>query len=150
MAKEALALGVTPQDLRAAEPTPLLDAVLRGFCHAAATLPWLGALTASHFLERRNNSELIPGGGYSKRFRDKLVNELHLKSEILVNSNVHIEADVDHSDAIWECIAAAVTDEYAYETAMAGARTCAILDRAYRGACGFHLRSLPGPSAPAS
>jgi hypothetical protein len=144
VSKEALALGVTVEELRDQEPTPLLDAVLRGWCHAAATLPWLAALTASHFLERRNNSDLIPGGGYSKRFRSKLVNELHLNAEILVNSNVHVEADIDHSDAIWEAIAGAITDEYAYETAMTGARTCATLDRAYRGACGFHIRALPG------
>jgi hypothetical protein len=143
MSKEALALGVTEQELAAAEPPPLVAAIMQGWLHAAASLPWLGALTASHFLERRNNSDLIPGGGYSKRFRDKMVRELGVRSEILISSNVHIEADVDHSDDIWTAISESVTGEQAYETALGGAQTCAVLDRAFRGAMAHHMRLLP-------
>ena len=36
------------------------------------TLPWLAGLTLNHFLERRNNGSLIPGGGWSMRIREKL------------------------------------------------------------------------------
>ncbi len=142
MSKEALALGVSEEALRDAQPTPIIESVFMGFCHAAATLPWLGALTLSHFLERRNNSDLIPGGGYSKRWRDKMVRELGVPSEILISSNVHIEADVDHSDSIWEAIASSVHDEFDYKTALDGARTSTILDRAFRGALGYGMRSL--------
>ena len=105
-------------------------------------MPWLAGLTASHFLERRNNSDLIPGGGLSMRFRDKMVRELGIVSSTLISSNVHIDADIDHSDAIWEAIASAVTDEYTYETALMGGRACAVLDRAYRAALGYHIRGL--------
>ncbi len=134
MQKEALALGIPAQEVRDAKATPLVEATLMAFTHANATMPWLAGLTASHFLERRNNSELIPGGGYSKRFRDKMVRELGLPADTFVSSNVHVDADIDHSDAIWESIAAAITDEYAYETALSGGRKFAILDRAIRGA----------------
>jgi len=142
MSKEALALGVSEEALRHAQPTPLVDAVFMGFAHAAATLPWLGGLTLNHFLERRNNSELIPGGGYSKRFRDKMVRELGVPSHILISSNVHIDADVDHSDSVWEAIAGAVQSESDYRTALDGAQTCAILDRAFRAALGYGMLSL--------
>lgn len=140
--KEALALGVPREELERARPTPLVQAVLMAWAHANATLPWLGALAASHFLERRNNSAIIPGGGFAKRYRDKLVRELNMPAEAFVNSSVHIEADVDHSDAIWESIAAAITDDYAYETALNGARTSAIIDRAFRGALAHEIRLL--------
>lgn len=142
MSKEALALGVTEDELARAKPSPLADAVMQGWCHAAATLPWLAGLTVSHFLERRNNSDLIPGGGLSMRFRDKMVRELGIVSNTLISSNVHIDADIDHSDAIWEAIASNVTDDYTYETAMIGARATAVIDRAYRAALGYHIRAL--------
>jgi hypothetical protein len=142
MQKEALALGIPPADVENAKVTPLIEATLMAFTHANATMPWLAGLTASHFLERRNNSDLIPGGGYSKRFRDKMVRELKMPSDTFVSNNVHIEADIDHSDSIWEAIATAVTDEYTYDTALMGGRKCAILDRAFRGALAHEMRLL--------
>lgn len=142
MQKEALALGLTPEQVANATPSPLIESVLMAFAHANATLPWLAGLVASHFLERRNNSNLIPGGGFSKRFRDKMVRDLGLPADTFVSNNVHIVADVDHSDSIWEAIAAAVTDEYAYETALIGGRKCAIIDRAFRGALAHQARLI--------
>jgi len=140
MSKQAIALGVAPEDVARAEPTPVVEAVLAGFNYLNASEPWLGALTGAHFLERRNNGNIIPGGAMSKRWRDKIVRELGVREEVLISSNVHIVADVDHSDAIWEAIAAAVADEHAYETALRGARAAARLDRAFRGALGLEMR----------
>lgn len=143
MMKEARALGIPEDRIRDAQPSPLVEASLMAFTHANATMPWLAGLVASHFLERRNNSDLIPGGGYSKRFRDKMVRELGLPADTFVSNNVHIEADIDHSDAIWEAIAGAITDEYAYETALMGGRKCAVLDRAFRVALAHEIRLIP-------
>ena len=140
MSKEAIALGVAPGDLVDAEPTPIVEAVFAGFNHVNATEPWLSALTGAHFLERRNNSTIVPGGAMSKRWRDKIVRELDVPQDTLVSSNVHIVADVDHSDAIWEAVAGAIADDYAYETAMRGARMAARLDRAFRGALAHEMR----------
>lgn len=143
MSKEAIALGVDAEELARATPDPLVEAVLAGFNHANATLPWLGALTGAHFLERRNNSTIIPGGAMSMRWRNKVVRELGIGKETLVSSNVHIEADVDHSDSVWEAVAASTVDEYAYETALAGARVAARLDRAFRAALAHGMRQIP-------
>ena len=143
MMKEARALGVTAEEIDRAVPTPVIEATLMAFTHANATMPWLAGLTASHFLERRNNSALIPGGGYSQRFRDKMVRELKLPADTFVSNNVHIEADMDHSDSIWDAISASITDEYAYETALLGGRKCAIVDRAFRGALAHEIRLIP-------
>lgn len=142
MSKEALLLGVSEAELAQARPSPLVEAVMLGFCHASATLPWLAGLTGQHFLERRNNSSIIPGGGWSKRIRDKLRGELGIGDETLVSTNVHIAADIDHSDAVWEAVAMSVTDDFSYTTALLGARAHVRLDRAWRAAVAYEMRLL--------
>ena len=141
MSKEAVALGVTKQELATAETTPLVRAALLAFTHLACNLPWIGGLTASHFLERRNNSKLVKGGGSSFRWRDRLVNELGIDRELLVSLNVHVEADEDHSDMIEDAIMRHVTDEATYKEALGGARECIHIDRAYRGAVAHGMRA---------
>lgn len=121
MSKEARALGMSEQDLAAAEPTPLIQAAFLGFVQINASEPWLAALTASHFLERRNNSNLIRGGGFSERWRDKIVRELEVVPTLLISSNVHVEADRDHSDMIWDMLAIHVVDRESYNCALSGA-----------------------------
>lgn len=140
MSKQAVALGVTDDALAHAEPTPLVEAVFAGFNYVNSSEPWLSALTGAHFLERRNNSTIIPGGAMSKRWRDKIVRELDVREDALISSNVHIVADIDHSDAIWEAVAGALCDDYAYENALRGAQIAARLDRAFRGALAHEMR----------
>jgi hypothetical protein len=142
MTKEAIALGMTAEEIAASEPSPLMTAVMWGFNHINITLPWLGAITASHFLERRNNGRIVRGGGFSARWRDKLVRDLKIDSSLLISSNVHVEADMDHSDSIWDAICSHVTDEHSYQTALEGGRQCALADRAYRVALAFEMRQL--------
>ena len=140
MSKQAIALGVTAEALEQAEITPLVEAVFGGFNYMNASEPWLAALTGAHFLERRNNGNVITGGAMSKRWRDKIVKELEIEQETLISSNVHIVADMDHSDAIWDAVSASISDDYDYETAMRGARMAARLDRAFRGALAHEMR----------
>jgi len=111
--REALALGVTEKELAEAKPSPVIHASLLAFTQLALTLPWLGALLSSHFLERRNNNDLIksPEGGSSVRWRKRLVNELGIDQEKLISVNVHAVADVEHSDLIWNAIAKHVVDD---------------------------------------
>lgn len=142
MSKEAIALGVSEADLAKASPSPLIQATLMAFNNASSSLPWLGAMTFAHFLERRNNSRLVRGGGFSARFRDKMVKELKIESKLLISSNVHVEADMDHSDSIWDTIAENVTDEYTYKIALEGAQSCAVLDRAFRVALAYEMRNI--------
>jgi hypothetical protein len=142
MSKEAIALGATEEDVANAKATPLLEAAQMAFVHIAMTHPWLGALAASHFLERRNNSDLVKGGGYSARWRQKMVEELGVQPKKLISSNVHVEADVDHSDSIWDAIAANVTDQESYNIALRGAQACAKVDRAYRAGLAHGMQAI--------
>jgi hypothetical protein len=143
MTKEAVALGMTEQAIAKAEPSPMMTSLMWGFNHIAITLPWLGAITASHFLERRNNGRLMRGGGASARWRDKLVRDLKIDSSLLISSNVHVEADMDHSDSIWDAICRYVVDEHSYQTALEGAQQCTLADRAYRVGLAYEMRQIP-------
>ncbi len=142
MAKEALALGATEEEVAAVEATPLLAAAQMAFIHLAENLPWLGALTASHFLERRNNSELMEGGGFSQRWRDKMTRELNVDAKTLISSNVHVIAEIAHSDSIWDAISANVVDDETYRIAWRGAEACAVIDRAYRAGLAYGMERL--------
>ncbi|HSR56474.1 MAG TPA: iron-containing redox enzyme family protein [Alphaproteobacteria bacterium] len=142
MSREAMALGVSEDELANAETTPLVRAALLAFTHLACNLPWLGGLTASHFLERRNNSKLVKGGGASYRWRDRLINELGVEPEKLKSLSVHIDADEDHSDLIEDAIARHVTDEESYKTALNGAREVMHIDRAFRAAAAHGMRAI--------
>jgi pyrroloquinoline quinone (PQQ) biosynthesis protein C len=142
MNREAVALGMTEAELLAAQPAPMIKASLYAFSYIASCLPWLSSLTASHFLERRNNNKLLTSGkGSSVRWRDRLIKELGVDSAGLSSSNVHVVADEEHSDLIWGAIARHVTDEESYKQALQGARESAQLDRAVRGAlaCGMRM-----------
>lgn len=142
MTKEAVALGMTEAEVAAARPSPLIATLLSGFSYINITQPWLGALAASHFLERRNNSRLIRGGGFSARWREKAVRELKIESSLLISTNVHVEADMDHSDSIWDAICRYVVDDFSYRTALEGAELCAGADRAFRAGLGYEMRQL--------
>lgn len=142
ISQEARALGVTEEELAHNEPLPMIRAALYAFTHIMSTWPWLAALTAAHFLERRNNAAILHGGGASQRWRDKLVRELGIDAARTPSSNVHVVADEEHSDLIWEAIVRHVADERAYETVLDGARECAAIDRAYRGAMAVALRAI--------
>jgi hypothetical protein len=142
MTREAVALGVTAETVASAVPSPLITSVLWGFNHVNITQPWLGALASSHFLERRNNGKVIKGGGFSARWRDKIVRELKVDPSLLISTNVHVDADMDHSDSIWDAICGYVVDEHSYLTALEGARLCSLADRAFRAALAVEMRQI--------
>ncbi len=142
MSREAIALGITEAELATAQPAPMVKAALYAFSYIASCQPWLYSLTASHFLERRNNNKLLSSGrGSSLRWRDRLINELGIDPAVLSSTNVHVLADEEHSDLIWESIARHVIDREDMKLALRGARECALLDRAFRGAvaCGMRM-----------
>lgn len=147
MSQEALALGVTDDEFSAAQPTPLIRASLLSFSYLAANLPWVGALAASHFLERRNNPKIIKGGRASTvRWRARLIKELNVDPELLASSNVHAVADEAHSDAIEEALFRHVFDEGTYNDALLGARECQQIDRAFRAALAYGMRAIDSQS----
>ena len=72
----------------------------------------------------------------------KLINEVGVNRDRLASTNVHIEADVDHADSIWEAIVPHITDASAFRTALEGAAASYKIDRAYRAASAYTLREV--------
>lgn len=141
---EVRMLGMGDADIDAARPIPAVQACLYAWIYLAQNLPWIGGFAASHFLERRNNSAVVKGGGMSERWRRRLVEQLGIEPKKLTNANVHVEAEEGHTDLIWSCIVRHVTDESSYRAALDGARECVVIDRAFRGSIAVAMRDIEG------
>jgi pyrroloquinoline quinone (PQQ) biosynthesis protein C len=133
-AKEARVLGLTPEDIETGEPIPGATACYFAWIHVAMTHPWLEAVTASSVLERRNSGAVVRGGGLSQRVRAKMIQELGIPEDQLINQSVHVEADLEHASLLDVVLERYVTTAEAREAILRGARDSFQIDRAYRGA----------------
>src|SRR5581483_418361 len=75
MAKEAEVFGVSEQELREAQPHPLVQAALDAWI-LLGRASWLEAFAAVSVVEIVNSNAIIEGGGFSSRMRHKLATEL--------------------------------------------------------------------------
>ena len=91
-------------------------------------------MTASSVLERRNSGAVIKGGGLSFRFRRKMIEELGIAEELLINQSVHVEADLTHATLLDVVLERYVKTAEDREAVLRGARDSFMVDRAYRGA----------------
>src|SRR5678815_3170405 len=72
-----------------------------GFISRAIGHGWR-SFTSSTMLERRNNGEIIKGGGLSARIAKRWVEDLGVSIEKAPSLKVHAVADVEHADMMWE------------------------------------------------
>lgn len=132
--KEARVLGLTPEDIAHAEPIPGATACYYAWIHIAMTRPWLEAVTASSVLERRNSGAVVRGGGLSYRIRRKMIEELGIPEDQLINQSVHVQADLAHATLLDTVLERYVHTPEARAAVLRGARESFTIDRAYRGA----------------
>jgi hypothetical protein len=132
--KECALLGISPEEIARAEPIPPARAAYYAWVYLAMRQPWLAALASSSILERRNNNEIVKGGGLSYRIGMKWRAELGLEWKDMPSVDVHKAADREHSDMIWSVFERYVIDESSCRTALQGARESLEIDRAFRGA----------------
>ena len=95
-------IGVTAEEIEEAQPIPCVRAAQYAWLHLARNRPWLEAFTSSTMLERRNNGEIIRGGGLSARIAKRWVEDLGVSIEKAPSLKVHSVADVEHADMMWE------------------------------------------------
>ena len=107
-------------------------------CAAAGS----AAYTASHMLERRNNGKIVNGGGMSYRVGKKFENELGINLKRMISLDVHVAADMDHSENISAIFERYVKTPQDCELVLQGARDSMAVDRAYRGALGFYMAQI--------
>ena len=140
--KQGEALGLKPKDFEQAEIPPMVRACFYAWLHIAGRNPWLTAFTSSQMLERRNNGEIVKGGGFSLRMGQKFEKELGIGLKKMVSLDVHSTADTQHSEMMEQVyLRYAVTPE-ARQAILQGARESMAIDRAYRGALGYLMEQI--------
>ena len=127
---------------------PGARAAMLAWFHLATTRSWIESLTINHITERKNNSEIVKGGGYTTRMALKTVKDLGGTVESLdKNTQVHMTADVDHSNMLEVIFEKYVVDERTSQAVVQAARDSLTLDRAYRGALASAMMEFPESKA---
>jgi pyrroloquinoline quinone (PQQ) biosynthesis protein C len=140
--KQGEVLGLKPDDFEKAEPPPMVRACFYAWHHIALRSHWLTACASSHMLERRNNGNIVKGGGMSVRVGKKFENELGINLKRMISLDVHAVADTDHSDNIAEMFELYVKTPADRDLVLQGARDCMAIDRAYRGALSYYMAQM--------
>jgi pyrroloquinoline quinone (PQQ) biosynthesis protein C len=140
--RQGEALGLKPEDFQKAEIPPLVRACFYAWLHIAGRSPWLRAFTASQMLERRNNGEIVKGGGFSFRMGRKFEKDLGISLKKLVSLDVHSTADTEHSDMMQQVFVRYGVTPEAQAAVFQGARESMAIDRAYRGALAYLMEQV--------
>jgi pyrroloquinoline quinone (PQQ) biosynthesis protein C len=140
-------IGLTPEDFENAELPPIARACFYAWCHIALRSHWLTAYTSSHMLERRNNGEIVKGGGMSYRMGKKFEKELGISLKKMASLDLHAVADAAHSDDIAQAFEHYVRTPEERDLVLKGARESMAIDRAYRGGLAYYMEQIDGSSA---
>lgn len=144
---------LTDEDMaRATEESGLLPGARAAFfawLHLSTTRPWIESLMVNHITERKNNPEIVKGGGYTQRMAMKKVADLGGTVEGLdANTRVHMVADIDHSNLFESVFERHVSDERVARAVIAAAQDSLAVDRAYRNTLAVAMMEIPeSPSA---
>jgi hypothetical protein len=140
--REAEALGLTEEDFRQAEAVPAALASFYAWIHLAKDRPWLEAVASCSVLEVRNSAAVVKGGSLSSRIRRKLIEEVGLPADKLINQNRHSVADEEHASLLQLVVDRHVHTEQDRAEVLRGARESLLIDRAYRGALAAGITAL--------
>ena len=140
--KQGEVIGLKREDFDNAQVPAMVQACFHAWHHIAMRGHWLTAYTASHMLERRNNGKIVKGGGMSFRVGKKFENELGINLKRMISMDVHVVADMEHSENISEMFEKYAKTPEDCERVLEGARESMAIDRAYRGALGFYMERI--------
>ena len=135
-------LGLKPEDFERAELPPMVRACFYAWCHIAIRSHWLTAYTSSHRLERRNNGEIVKGGGMSYRMGMKFEKELGISLKKMASLELHAVADTAHSDDMAGMFDPYVKTAEDRDLVLNGAHESMAIDRAYRGALAYYMNDI--------
>ncbi|HET8564642.1 MAG TPA: hypothetical protein VFM35_12280, partial [Candidatus Binatia bacterium] len=127
---------------------PGARAAIFAWMYLSTTRPWAEALMVNHITERKNNSAIVKGGGFTSRFAMKKVADLGGTVETLdANTRVHMVADEDHSDMFEPIFDRYVRDEATAQAIIRAAQDSLAVDRAYRSALATAMLEISGSQA---
>jgi len=140
--REAEVLGLSASDIENADIYPSSAASFYAWVHLAKNRPWLEAVASCSVLEVRNSGAVIRGGSLSGRIRQKLVDELGLPAEKLINVGRHAVADEAHAGLMEQVVATYVAGPEDQQAILHGAGESLLIDRAFRGALAAGMAAL--------
>jgi len=123
---------------------PSARAAIYAWLYLCTTRSWIESLMINHATERKNNSEIVKGGGFTERMAMKQVADLVGSVEKLdKNTKVHMVADIDHSNMFEAVFERYVTEERIARMVVRAALDSLALDRAYRDALAVAMMQIP-------
>ena len=129
---------VTEDDLgdkKESDMIPGARAAFYAWLHCAQEKPWREGLACSHILERRNNDQIVTGGTLTQRLVKRQEAELGIKKKDQdINVQVHLYADVDHTDLLEEVFKRYVVDDLTAQQILRGAEDSLAIERSFHGA----------------
>jgi hypothetical protein len=141
-AKEAKLLGVSEAEIEQTEPHPFVAAALEAWLHLGKR-DWLDSFVAVSMVEAINSISIVPTGGFSLKSRERLVEDLGIPRESLINRNVHVEADQEHGLLLEKVLRRHVKSQVTAEVVMTALKRTLIVDRAYRAGLAFAMNRIP-------
>jgi len=139
--KEAKLLGVSEADIGQAEIHPFVAAALEAWLHLGKK-DWLQSFVAVSMVEAINSNIIVPTGGFSYHARERLVSDLGIPRESLVNRNVHVEADQEHALLLERVLRRHVKDQVMQDIVIDALRKTLVIDRAYRAGLAFAMNQI--------
>jgi hypothetical protein len=140
--KEAKLFGVTEADIEGAELHPFVAAAFEAWLHLGKK-DWLESFVSVAMVEAINSNSIVPTGGFSYKSRERLVSDLGLPRETLINRNVHVEADQEHALVLDRVLRRHVNDRTTESVVMNALKKTLVVDRAYRAGLGFAMNQIP-------
>jgi Iron-containing redox enzyme len=140
--KEAKLLGVSETDIERAELHPFVAAAFEAWLHLGKR-DWLESFVAVAMVEAINSGAIVPTGGFSFRARERLVSDLGIPRESLVNRNVHVEADQEHALVLERVLRRHVKNQAMQDVVMGALKKTLVIDRAYRAGLAFAMNQIP-------
>lgn len=123
---------------------PGARAAFYAWLYLSTTRPWIESLMVNHITERKNNPEIVKGGGFTQRMAMKKIADLGGTLETLdPNTRVHMVADIDHSNMFEPIFERYLVDEKTARGVIIAAQDSLAIDRAYRSVLATAMMEIP-------
>jgi pyrroloquinoline quinone (PQQ) biosynthesis protein C len=139
--KEAKLLGVSEADIEETELHPFVAAALEAWLHLGKKT-WIESFVSVAMVEAINSNVIVPAGGFSSKSRERLIADLGLSRELLVNRNVHVEADQEHALVLERVLRRHVKNRESEDVVLSALNRTLVIDRAYRGGLAFAMNEI--------
>jgi pyrroloquinoline quinone (PQQ) biosynthesis protein C len=140
--KEAKLLGVSEADIEQSELHPFVAAAFEAWLHLGKK-DWLQSFVSVSMVEAINSGTIVSTGGFSYHARERLVSDLGIAQESLVNRNVHVEADQEHALILDKVLRRHVRTPAMEDLVMDSLKKTLVIDRAYRAGLAFAMNQIP-------